>query len=183
MVPFELRTDRLVLDEPDEADIDDITRFCQDPRFARFLTLPAPYSRRDAAHFVRQHVPEGWATDTEYTWAIRRTGATGALLGMIGLRTARPDLGYWLGEPHRGHGFMTEAVGAVTAWALRSGWDHVEWECVAGNTDSAAVARRSGFAYTGEGPSILTFRNGSHPHSWHGVLPPPAGDPIPWPAP
>ncbi len=182
MDAFELRTERLVLDQPLDADIDDITRYCQDPLFARFMTVPTPYRRRDAESFVRQHVRHGWATDTEYTWAIRAAGAPD-LLGMIGFRTARPDIGYWLGEPHRGRGYMTEAVQAVLEWALRSGWDHVEWECVAGNTESAAVARRAGFAYTGEGPSMLTFRDGSHPHSWHGVLPPPPGEPTPWPVP
>ena len=151
MVPFELRSARLVLDAPVEADI-----------------------------VVRQHAPQGWGTGTEYTWAIRAAG-TPELLGMIGLRTARPDIGCRLGEPHRGRGYMTEAVRTVTDWALRSGWNRVEWECVAGNTDSAAVARRAGFAYTGEGPSVLTFRDG--PHSWHGVLPQPPGPPIPWPVP
>jgi RimJ/RimL family protein N-acetyltransferase len=182
VVPFDLRSERLVLDSPVEADIDDVTRYCQDPLFARFMTVPNPYSRRDAEHFVTQYVPHGWETDTEYTWAIRLAG-TPDLVGMIGLRTARPDIGYWLGARHRGRGYMTEAVQAVTGWALRSGWDRIEWECVAGNTDSAAVARRAGFGYTGEGPSILTFRDGSHPHSWHGVLPAPPGPPTPWPVP
>jgi RimJ/RimL family protein N-acetyltransferase len=180
--PFALGTARLTLDQPRESDMDDITRYCQDPLFARFMTVPVPYRREDAEYFVREHVPDGWMTDTEYTWAIRTAGSPG-LLGMIGLRTERPDLGYWLGEPHRGRGYMTEAVRAVADWALQSGWDHVEWECVAGNTASASVARRAGFAYTGEGPSVITFRDGSHPHSWHGILPPQPGTPLRWPVP
>ncbi|WP_210480510.1 GNAT family N-acetyltransferase [Naasia sp. SYSU D00948] len=182
MAPFELRTERLLLDQPVAADVDDITRYCQDPLFERFMTVPVPYSRRDAEYFVSRHVPDGWASGTEYTWALRVAGSQD-VVGMIALRTARPDLGYWLGAPHRGHGYMTEAVRAVTGWAFRSGYERVEWECVAGNLASAAVARGAGFGYTGEGPSVLTFRDGSHPHSWHGVLPAPDGEPRPWPGP
>jgi RimJ/RimL family protein N-acetyltransferase len=166
--PIVLRTSRLVLDQPGEADLDDITRFCQDPVMARFMTLPAPYRREDAAYFVDTHVPAGWSTDAEMTWAIRRSDDP-ALLGMIAHRAELADLGYWLGRDHRGHGFMTEAVGAVLDRLAATGTPVVNWECLVGNTPSAAVARRTGFAYVGTGPSNVVFRDGSTPPAWHGV--------------
>ena len=183
MTPFELRTERLVLDQPSGADVDAITEYCQDPLFERFLTTPWPYRRADAEFFVHDFVPTGWASDRELTWALRLAGER-ELLGVLGFRAARADLGYWLGAPHRGRGYMPEAVRAVTTWALSAGHFRIGWECVVGNVASAAVARKAGFAYTGEAPSTASFRDGSRPLSWHGVLATtPIPDALPWPIP
>ena len=66
---------------------------------------------------------------------------------------------------------MTEAVIVATDW-LMTGFKltEVAWECVTGNAASASVARKAGFSFTGERPTGLTFRDGSHPLAWHGVL-------------
>lgn len=170
MTPDALRTRRLELDQPGEADIDAIAEYCRDPLFERFLTTPWPYERAHAEGFVRDHAPRGWATGAEHTWAIRVRGDR-RLLGVVGARSARRDIGYWLGAPHRGLGFATEAVGAVVDWLFEvADWPEVTWEAVAGNAASAGVVRALGFRYTGEGPVRLPFRDGSHPAGWHAVL-------------
>lgn len=169
MKPVALRTARLVLDQPTSADVDvdAITVFCNDPRFEHFMTLPFPYSRDDATEWVDNVVPAGWTSDQEFTWAIRSPTAPG-LIGAIGYRTGPADIGYWLGEPHRGNGFMTEAVGAVTSWLADRGLTPVHWECREGNIASAAVARHAGFRFTGSAPSRIEYRDGGHPPAWHG---------------
>ena len=43
-------------------------------------------------------------------------------------------------------------------------------ECVAVDAASVSVARNSGSEFTGERPTALTFRDGTHPDSWHGVM-------------
>jgi len=169
---IDLVSHRVVLDAPRSDDIADITRYCQDPVFEHTLTLPWPYGRSDADHFVNEFVPRGWSIGDEFTWALRIEPG-GPLLGVIGLRAPTSDIGYWLGAEHRGHGHMTEAVRLVADWAFDSagaGLAEIGWECVTGNTSSAAVARRSGFRFAGEGPSRIPFRHGRHPPSWHGTL-------------
>lgn len=42
MHPVVLRTERLLLDAVLESDIDDIERYCQDPLFEEYLTIPWP---------------------------------------------------------------------------------------------------------------------------------------------
>jgi hypothetical protein len=42
----------------------------------------------------------------------------------------------------------------------------VYWECYEGNTASAAVARRAGFAYTGSGDALIPNRDGSPAPAW-----------------
>jgi RimJ/RimL family protein N-acetyltransferase len=165
--PVTLVSERLTLDQPTTTDRDLVTEYCRDPLFETFMTLPWPYEPRHADFFIEQLVPTGWATDTEYTWALRHRGA---FLGVIGYRSTTRDLGYWLGRPHRGRGYMTEAATAAIDWLFAIGIDELAWECVVGNAASAAVARKVGFSYTGEAPTALGFRDGATPQSWHATL-------------
>lgn len=167
MEPALLRTDRLELDQPVSADIDAITEYCQDPLFEEYMTLPWPYHRGDAQYFVETFVPVGWASDAEYTWALRENGR---FLGVIGYRTPTGMVGFWLGAPHRGRGFMPEALATVADWAFARGAAELRWECVLGNRSSLSVARTSGFTYTGARPATIPSRDGVRPDSWHGIL-------------
>ena len=152
MIPVDLRTVRLVLDQPRQADVDDIAQYCTDPLFERYMVTPWPYERRHAEYFVDDYVPGGWVADREYTWAIRLAGGA-PLLGVVGWRRDRSDLGFWMGAPHRGAGYMTEAVGAAIGWLFAEvGVDLIAWECVAGNLASASVARANGFHFEGNAP-------------------------------
>jgi RimJ/RimL family protein N-acetyltransferase len=169
MIPVVLRSERLVLDQPTERDIPRITEYCQDPLFERYLTTPWPYTEEHARGFVSEFVPSGWETETEFTWAIR-TADGGPLLGVVGHRTARSDIGFWLGAAHRGHGVMPEAVNAVVGWAFGRGAERIAWECIVGNTASATVARKCGFRFTGVGPAGHPGRDGQPVDAWHGEL-------------
>jgi RimJ/RimL family protein N-acetyltransferase len=169
MIPVVLRTERLVLDQPTESDIPLITEYCQDPLFERYLTTPWPYTQEHARGFVTEYVRKGWSDGSEATWALRLP-EDGLLLGVVGHRTAGREVGFWLGDPHRGKGYMPEAVHAVLDWVFQRGAGSVEWECIVGNTASASVARKCGFRYTGEGPARHPGRNGAHPLAWHGEL-------------
>lgn len=160
MKPVALRSARLVLDQPTLADADDITRFCQDPVFETFLTTPWPYERHHAEGFLDTYVPGGWRKDTECTWAIRENGL---FVGVIGIRTAHRDVGFWLGAPFRGRGIMPEALGLVLDWAFSWSDDDVYWECYLGNDASTATARKAGFTYRGRGEGLVTAREGGHP--------------------
>lgn len=171
MEPFPLAAGSLLLDQPKEADIPLIVEYCQDPVFERYLTLPWPYARRDAEFFVLEYVPRGWESGSEVTWVLR--GPEGTFLGVIGLRTSRAMVGFWLGAPHRGHGYMPLAVSTVADWVFRSGFaglSVIRWEAVVGNTASLAVARKTGFRYEGIEPAIVVARDGSRPASWQAVL-------------
>ena len=172
MRPFILTSPRLCLNQPTSADTATIAEYCQDPVFERFMTLPWPYTLGDAEYFVDEFVPRGWASGSEFTWAIRLE-PDAPLLGVIGIRMPMADFGFWIGTPHRGHGYMPEAVRVVTEWLFTSrfaGIDAVHWECVAGNTASMAVVRKNGFTFTGNGPCRVAARDGSHPDAWHAVL-------------
>jgi RimJ/RimL family protein N-acetyltransferase len=190
MKPFVLETSRLRLDSPVASDRDRVVEHCQDPTFERYLTLPWPYTLKDADFFLGQMVPTGWSSDTEYTWALRfRDDARGLpvsrgtapsdvpddtadLLGVISFRLSSRSIGFWLGAQHRGAGLMPEAFAAVARWVFDTGFPKIAWECVVGNLASASVARGAGFRFGGEKPSAMAYRDGSHPQSWEGTLVP-----------
>jgi RimJ/RimL family protein N-acetyltransferase len=167
MKPVTLRTERLVLDQPTPADIDLVAEYCQDPLFERYMLTPWPYERHHAEDFITTRVPEWWANDEEFTWAVRHDDT---FVGMVGFRAAARDIGYWMGAPHRGNGFMPEAVGAVLDWAFARDDGDVTWECVPGNLASATVARKSGFRYAGEGTSLYANRDRGHLVAWQGTI-------------
>lgn len=174
MLPVPLRTPRLVLDQPSSGDIDRIAEYCRDPLFERYLTTPWPYERAHAAGFVHTFVPDGWRDETEFTWAVRHPER--GFLGVVGITLARPGrphgmLGYWLGAPHRGKGFLPEAGAAAIDGVFSLGvLDRIEWEAVIPNRASLAAARKLGFGYLGVRDAAVAARDGSSPRSWYAEL-------------
>jgi RimJ/RimL family protein N-acetyltransferase len=109
------------------------------------LRVPHPYSVKDAAAFFAERRPP---TRPEFVICRRDTGR---IVGGIGLHGDLPELGYWIGRDHRGHGFATEAARAVVAIAddslrlplLMSGH-------ALDNPASARVLTKLGFSPTGQ---------------------------------
>jgi len=167
--PVTLTTERLTLDTLSDADVDAMTAYCQDPVLKDAVPIPWPYERQHADGFINGLAPEWWDEGSEYTWAIRETDAS-TLLGVIGFNVELAAIGYWMGEPHRGNGFMKEAAAEVARWAFSTGQPSIRWEAVVGNQPSASVAKSLGFIYTGTRPAIGKFRNDEHPLCWHATL-------------
>ena len=93
--------------------------------------------------------------------------ADGVLIGWVGLKLtnlteARARLGFWIGEPFQGCGYMSEAVGpALRAGASWLGAAIVEAGATHDNAASLAILRRLGMIQ-GEGSSVrLPSRGGA----------------------
>ncbi|WP_166806069.1 GNAT family N-acetyltransferase [Cryobacterium sp. TMT2-10] len=163
MEPVDLSSPLLRLDQPTPADAETIFAYCQDPLFEKYLTVPWPYTRAHADSFIAEYVPGGWASDLEYTWAVRAADAP-ELLGVIGFRVPDASLGYWLGAPHRGRGLIPEAQRLVIDWVFANGIvSTVNWQCLVGNMPSSRTAWRAGFTFTGEAPAVQVHRDGTYP--------------------
>ncbi|MCM3784981.1 GNAT family N-acetyltransferase [Neobacillus mesonae] len=80
---------------------------------------------------------------------------TGKLIGSSGLHrinwdARRFEIGYWIHSAHTGKGYVTEAVHAITNFAVEElKANRIEIRCDALNTNSANVAKRAGFVLEG----------------------------------
>jgi RimJ/RimL family protein N-acetyltransferase len=172
MDPVELSDDRLVLRLPTEADIDAITKACQDPEIQHWVPVPVPYERSDAAQFVASR-PERWAADDgEMTFAV--TDATdGRLLGMVGLHAhdaTMREIGFWTAPWARGQGVMTDAARMACEFGFEVlGLQRVEWWARVGNEASRRVAEKLGFRMEGTCRARLLHR-GERVDAWVGGL-------------
>ncbi|WP_191330126.1 GNAT family N-acetyltransferase [Frigoribacterium sp. ACAM 257] len=172
MQPFVLESSAVRLEVPGAADVEAIVEACQDPVLQRFTTVPRPYAPADARFFLERIVDHGWATGREATWGLRGPGSS-LLLGVVSVRMRTRDIGFWTTPAARGRGLMTAAVRLVADWALGDGGlDQLHWEGYVGNDASAAVARRTGFTYTGVGPGTQPDRDGGRPLCWKARLRP-----------
>jgi ribosomal-protein-serine acetyltransferase len=99
-----------------------------------------------------------WIIQQIASWLLRENFATGfwevgsgRFLGGCGLHVLDWDgghfeIGYWIRSSAQGHGYMSETVGLLTAYAFDSlGAKRVRIRCDERNQRSAAVARRLGF--------------------------------------
>lgn len=79
---------------------------------------------------------------------------TGALIGHVGLSAARGsvEIGYAIEQRHQGTGLATEAVAAMSGWALEAlGLPEVLGIVAIDNAPSCRVLEKAGFVRIGEG--------------------------------
>ena len=159
-----IRTERLLLRPPVDADVDAITRACQDLVSQRYLTsLPSPYTRDHAVEFVTGVAPRGRAASTDLAFVVEAGGELVAMCGLHALTTGRlgPEVGYWTASWARRRGYAAEAAAGLARWALDHGAPRVHLFTDVGNTASQAVARRAGFSEEGVVRGCLSYRDGS----------------------
>ena len=147
-----LRTERLVLRPLEESDVDAVVVAASDPITQRWLPLPRPYTRAHAEDFVRKWAP---AQQDSGDGIVRALGYGADIAGVIDLKRTdwqhrETEVGYWAAPRFRGLGLMTEAVAALARWVLaEQGFERAELRVATGNTASARVAVKAGFAYEG----------------------------------
>jgi RimJ/RimL family protein N-acetyltransferase len=118
--------------------------------------VPWPYTVADMTWFI-EHIAAPRADGPDPIFTILLGGKLPIGVAECKGRTAESadksddlDLGFWIGEPHWGHGFMSEAISALLARAfsepkaaaIRSG-------VFAGNDRSLRVHEKLGFERTG----------------------------------
>lgn len=93
------------------------------------------------------HVRAAYEDGSGFYYAIEDDGPP---LGQCSLHPRRgggAEIGYWVRTDRTGQGLATRAVRAVAAAAFAEGHSELVIHCDEGNTRSASVARKAGFAH------------------------------------
>jgi len=152
-VPSRIITKRLLLDAVTESDVGKIAQLAGDRDVARgTLGIPHPYGISDAESWIRG-LPDEERSAKSVTWAIRRkenSDMIGCVTLFVFAKHGRAEIGFWVGRPDWGKGFVTEAARAVIGFGFsnlalrRIDGSHFEW-----NAASSRVLNKLGFVQEG----------------------------------
>ena len=143
MLAGKIETKRLVLRAPIRGDVPDLVKLADNKTIAeRLARLPSPYTRADAIGFVEIFAQR----PDERPYAITLDGHLIGVIGFTFLEGQPPQLGYWLGEPYWGKGYMTEAGRALIDAAHKTGhYERIGARALASNDGSLHVLEKLGF--------------------------------------
>lgn len=120
--------------------------------------IPHPYPDGMAEAWIATHA-EHWRDRRALVLGITlRT--TGELVGCIGLRLEtvheKAELGYWVGRPHWGRGYASEAARALVAYGFETlGLMRIQAHYMAHNPASGRVMEKAGLRFEGRSPAAM----------------------------
>ncbi|HET6153925.1 MAG TPA: GNAT family N-acetyltransferase [Marmoricola sp.] len=161
---------------------DDIPRCIEqsnDEASRRWTRVPVPYTRDDAARFVRHAMPGGWVTGAEWGFAVEAVDDDGnrQYAGTVSLRPQLPgegdgraEIAYGAHPWARGRGIFERALGLLLDWGFaEQGLQMVFWQAHVGNWASRKLAWRLGFSFDGAARDWVVHR-GELVDGWFGTL-------------
>lgn len=120
IAPIVLKTPRLLLRPPVKEDAATLECYLSDRRIAETTAaIPHPYPRGGALDWI-ERTDRQWAGGTGASFVITLRDS-GKILGVVSLMgESRDDLkaGYWIGVPHWGNGYATEALHRLVRYAF-----------------------------------------------------------------
>lgn len=132
-------------------DATSLARYANNRKIWRNLrdAFPNPYTRDDAASFIARALQKELRTAFAISSKREAIGSIGLMPGQD-VHRFTAELGYWLAEPFWGKGIMTEAVTALSRYALNElGFCRIYAEPYTTNLASARVLEKSGFVLEG----------------------------------
>ena len=163
---FRLETRRLWLRWPRRADAQATVRFAGEKAVAEMTArIPHPLTIGDVESFVLRARRDN-AEGTGLTLSITRkgNGAIGAVGIEPGPEDGVPHLGYWVGSPHWGEGYATEAARAlIDAFFAYTEARELTSAARVVNPASRRVLEKCGFAFVGAGMMAFPARGGVFP--------------------
>ena len=155
--PESLRTQRLLLRKHEVSLARRMFEFIDRDRarLAEFLPwAPSIRSVDDEEKYILQ-TRESWQKGQMFAYGIflAEEGDEG-YMGNVGVHNVswsdrRAELGYWIGSPYEGRGYVTEAVRAIGEMLFEVGFHRIEIHCSTLNARSAGVPERCGYRLEG----------------------------------
>lgn len=171
-----LKTERLVLRQPVITDAARMSKLLSDMDIARMTcTIPYPYLPLAAEFWIMQHAASR-RLGTSYGYAITKDG--GDIMGIMDLFTnddGDKEIGYWIGKPYWGNGYITEAAQAIVDEGFRTfDVDYIDAGYFYDNPASGRVLEKIGFERKEMGSNLYSVARGERAAGIELRLPRPA---------
>jgi RimJ/RimL family protein N-acetyltransferase len=143
---------------------------CQDPLSRQWTTVPIPYTREMARHWVTETMPGGWVDGSTWGFAVEVDGRYAGTVELRDEGNGRAEVAYGSHPWVRGTGAIERAVRLLLEWGFaEQGVRVVVWRANAGNWASRKLAWRLGFSFDGTVRRALPQR-GELRDGWVGTL-------------
>lgn len=148
-----LETERLLMRRLEMTDAERVQQLASDRDIAKMVTpMPHPYMLQDAKSWILLTHSE-IETKTAFAFGIILKSEN-ALIGSIEvgneMRNRRGELGYWVGKPYWGQGYVTEAVRRVVKFGFETlGLNRIFATHFVQNPASGRVMQKIGMSYEG----------------------------------
>lgn len=151
--PITLTTERLILRWLTEADVPALFAIFSDPTVMRYWSTP-PLTEMAGAERMLRNVQDGYESGDFLPLGLERRAEPGIIgtctLFSFAFPSRRAEIGYALGLPFWGMGYMNEALRAVVAYAFTTlNLNRLEADIDPRNTASAKTLERLGFQQEG----------------------------------
>lgn len=155
-----LETERLILRLPELIDVPRIQMLVSERDVAATtLNIPHPYPENGAVEWFERQQALAEAGNPNQTFAIilkSENQFIGSLAVRVNRDHANAELGYWIGKPYWGQGYMSEAVKRV----LRYGFEELRLHRIYSNhfghnPASGRVMQKAGMTYEGTFPQHI----------------------------
>ncbi len=142
-----LETQRLILRPWREEDAADLYQYAKDPRVGPAAGWAVHKDEADSLNILRTVLMD------DRTWAVtikgsdEPVGSIGVFPSGVSLGKGEPEIGYWIGVPFWGQGYIPEAVRLLISRCFEDGAEHVWCSHYEGNDKSRRVIEKCGFQY------------------------------------
>lgn len=144
-------TERLILRPWTESDSENLYKYASDPAVSGPTGFPAHKSVEDSRAVIKNIL----SADGNYAVCLKpEDGAIGCISLMIGEKSnikctdSEGEIGYWLGVPYWGNGFIPEAVREIMRYGFEKlGLEKLWCAYFDGNDKSRRVQEKCGFVY------------------------------------
>lgn len=145
-----LKTERLLLRQLDDRDIDAYFFFRSDPRVMQYLDRPPVQTKEEVLEFMNK-VKTNFVQNEGISWTINLADNPGAMIGDVAIWRIdkthhRGEVGYMLHPDFQGRGIMHEALSAVLRYGFEQmGLHSMEANINPENKASRRLLERCGF--------------------------------------
>ena len=162
MIAPVLESNTIKMRRLEHGDIASIIEYASAIEVARNTFVPHPYPPEAAIDFVTT-TREAWGNDDSYTFGLVEK-ESGDFVGAMGLhpepRHHLAEIGYWIGKPHWGKGYATQALGLIIRFAFEEvGLNRVQARHFTSNPASGRVMQKANMQYEGTSRQAMVHRD------------------------